>query len=157
MPDGIRAGRLDALEKMLFPHDGINPVSVRMLGWDQIREMANYKIEFESHTQTHVNMRFAGPTSVEREIRESKTEIEARIQREVTGFAYPYGQDLASYVGFEQYLRSQGFVYACNACSGSNSARSNLFSLYRAALPLTESPAVIHREIILRSIRSNED
>ena len=155
IPQAARAEKLDALERLLFSQGGFNPAPVKMLTWDQIREMAGNRIEFGAHTRTHINLRFAEPYMVEKEIRESKLDIEARIQREVTGFAYPYGKDLASYAPYEQFLRLQGFAYACNACSGSNSAGSNHFSLYRASLPLAESPAIIHRDIILQSIRDD--
>ncbi len=147
MPDRERTDKLDRLQELLFPRGDFVPEDSRVLTWQQIAEMASKRIDFESHSQTHVNIPTADLSTVEEEIRQSKAEIEQHTQREVTGFAYPYGKDLASYVAVEPVLRKHGFTYACNACRGSNSAGSNLYSLYRYSLPLTTSEALIGREL----------
>lgn len=147
LTDDERAERLAELQSLLFPDGDFDARDSRVLTWQQVREMAGGKIDFESHTRTHVHIPTAGLSVVEREIRDSKKDIERHTGRAVTGFAYPYGKDLSSYVPVERILRDHGFAYACNASPGTNSASSNIYSLCRRGLPLTRSASLIDREL----------
>jgi peptidoglycan/xylan/chitin deacetylase (PgdA/CDA1 family) len=157
MSDNERTETLDRFQKWLFPRGGFVPEDSRVVTWQQIREMARRKIEIESHTRTHIHIATTDISMVEDEIQRSKAEIEHHTQREVLGFAYPYGRDLASYVAVEPILRKHGFTYACNACQGSNGTSSDLYSLYRYSLPLTTSTSLINRELILSFTRRRPD
>jgi peptidoglycan/xylan/chitin deacetylase (PgdA/CDA1 family) len=157
MPDEVRGQKLSQLQELFFPRGDFTPNVERILTWAQVREMADNNIEFGSHTKTHINIPFTDSSTVEREIAESKSEIENKIQREVTGFAYPYGRALASYVAVEPILRKHGFTYACNACAGNNSTSSNPYSLCRGSLPLTTSVALINYTLFRGFTRSNEN
>jgi peptidoglycan/xylan/chitin deacetylase (PgdA/CDA1 family) len=144
MPDDTRLDKLSQLQDLLFPGGDFTADVGRVLTWAQVREMAGHQIEFGSHTETHVNIPFADTVTIEKEIADSKKKIEDKIQREVTGFAYPYGRALVSYRAIEPILIRLGFTYACNACSGNNSTSSNVYSLFRGSLPPTTSPALIN-------------
>lgn len=147
---------MERLERLFFPDGSFVPPMSTPLTWEQVREMTAGDVDFEAHTCNHINIRWADTVTIEREIERSKSEIEDRIQRPVRGFAYPYGKDLTSYVKAERILRDHGFLYACNAYTGNNDGSSNLYSLHRGALPLTDSPALIGRDLCLRFVRNNE-
>ncbi len=154
MPDGERARILERLQALLMPGVAYSPQPTPALTWDQIRRMAEDGIEFEAHTRTHVNLRYTQDAVAEREIMESKKEVEERLQRAVTGFAYPYGKDIESYHPAEAILAKNGFAYAVHAVSGSNSNRSNLSSLRRGSLAHSGSRAIAGRDLdILISTR----
>lgn len=146
-PDDARAEKLDRLQKLLFPRGDFVARDSRVLSWRHIEEMAGRGIDFESHSRTHIHIPTTDAAAVEGEILESKAEIERHTGREVAGFAYPYGKDLASYAAVEPILRKHTFAYACNAYPGTNSASSNPYSLHRYTLPLTTSSALINREL----------
>jgi len=57
-----------------------------------IKEMHSSKImEFGAHTMNHPNLLSLSPDMVSWEIRESKKQLEAALQTELSAFAYPYG------------------------------------------------------------------
>jgi peptidoglycan/xylan/chitin deacetylase (PgdA/CDA1 family) len=121
----------------------------RPLNWDQIREMSENGIRFGSHTRTHPNLRDCDASELERELLESRNEIEHKIEKPVTGFAYPYGQDIESYATAEPIMSRNGFSYACTAVPGNNDGESNLYLLLRETLPQTTSGTILDREISL--------
>ncbi len=133
----------------VFHYDISRHAPAEPLRWDQIGEMANNGIRFGSHTVSHLNMSRASLDVIEKEIVESKCEIENRVGTEVEGFVYPYGQDLGSYGRVEPILTAGGFRYACTAVPGINSAGSNLYALLRETLPLTDSRSLLGRELML--------
>ena len=149
MPDADRLPVLERLRQLLLPSDGRPVEPTRALTWDQILLMADHKIEFEAHTRTHINMKYTDATTAEREIVDSRDEIQNRLQREVTGFCYPYGKDIDAYRDFEPVLQRLGFSYAVNAVSGSNSERTNLYSLFRGTLPHSRSRSILGRYLAL--------
>lgn len=63
---------------------------LELMGWDDLRRLPA-TIEIGSHTVCHSDLVRLPATEVERELRQSRTEIEDRVGREVTAFAYPYG------------------------------------------------------------------
>ena len=58
--------------------------------WDEVRELRKAGIEFGSHTVTHPRLVELNWSDVERELRDSKTEMETQLGARVTTFAYPY-------------------------------------------------------------------
>ena len=71
-----------------------NEVHYRILTWDQVHEMANYGIEFGSHTCTHPELTTLAPERCWEEIVRSQADLRARLGRDVVSFCYPRG-DLA--------------------------------------------------------------
>jgi peptidoglycan/xylan/chitin deacetylase (PgdA/CDA1 family) len=121
----------------------------RPLSWTQIREMSTGNTRFGSHTCSHINIRHASLGSIEEEIVLSKAEIEGNIDSAVEGFAYPYGQDIASYGKVEPILSRNGFSYACTALAGNNRSDSNRYALLRETLPSTVSESLLKRDVLL--------
>jgi peptidoglycan/xylan/chitin deacetylase (PgdA/CDA1 family) len=71
--------------------DGLRHKSA-VLNWDQVREMASGGIEFGSHTVTHpVLSRVLDDSLLDRELVESRCEIQRQTSRQVVSIAYPVG------------------------------------------------------------------
>ncbi|MCK9483213.1 MAG: polysaccharide deacetylase family protein [Candidatus Marinimicrobia bacterium] len=58
---------------------------------EQLKEMADYGIEFGSHTITHPRLDTIGLDEAGREIHKSKEILEHHLNRQVKAFCYPYG------------------------------------------------------------------
>jgi len=67
---------------------GIQP----MLTWSQARDLAESGWDIGAHTRTHPDLRTLPTDSVEREIVESRTDIEEALGQRVESFAYPFGR-----------------------------------------------------------------
>ncbi|MBI5266874.1 MAG: polysaccharide deacetylase family protein [candidate division Zixibacteria bacterium] len=117
--------------------------------WAHINEMASHGIRFGAHTCLHPNLSYVDLETAEREIVESKRIIESHLGTEVSGFAYPYGYDVAGYQRFRPILEKHGFLYACTTgCSYVDSA-SDRYLLGRIGVPLSTSNAIIARTLTL--------
>jgi peptidoglycan/xylan/chitin deacetylase (PgdA/CDA1 family)/glycosyltransferase involved in cell wall biosynthesis len=87
----------------------LNQIQLRMLGWNEIKEMSNNEITIGAHTVTHPNLEQVDLETAKREISKSREEIEANIEKEVKYFSSPYGKDNEDIVNL---IRSMGFDYA---------------------------------------------
>lgn len=63
-----------------------------LMTWDQVKELADAGVEFGSHTVNHPDLTQLAPADLERELAESRREIERRTGREAAHFCYPYGK-----------------------------------------------------------------
>jgi len=61
------------------------------LSWDEVREMAGLGHEIGSHTATHPDMAQVTLEQARHELVESKDMLEAKLDRPVRWFAYPFG------------------------------------------------------------------
>lgn len=64
----------------------------RVLGWEQVHELAQAGWEIGAHTCTHPDLTKLTAGQLEHEIRGSRLEIEDRLGIAVTSFAYPFGR-----------------------------------------------------------------
>ena len=119
------------------------------LSWSQLEEMARSGIGVAAHTRSHTNLSFAATSLAEEEMAGSKREIEERLVTAVTGFAYPYGNDIEAYAKLVPHLKRLGFNYACTTSEGSNGIDSNPYLLQRISLPLVETESLLHRILYL--------
>jgi peptidoglycan/xylan/chitin deacetylase (PgdA/CDA1 family) len=62
-----------------------------MLSWDEITEMSDYGIWFESHAHRHCFMSQLSEDEARQELMESKAKIEGATGRKVNFFCHPYG------------------------------------------------------------------
>lgn len=82
-----------------------------LMSWEQIKELAAAGIDFGSHTVNHPDLTTLPPAEVERELAESKREIEQRAgQKVVEHFCYPYGK-------WNQAVRDATMHHYKSACS----------------------------------------
>jgi peptidoglycan/xylan/chitin deacetylase (PgdA/CDA1 family) len=63
---------------------------IECMTWDEVRELRKAGIEFGSHTVTHPKLVEMNWVDVERELRESRREMETQLGARVTTFAYPF-------------------------------------------------------------------
>jgi len=59
--------------------------------WPEVLEMQAHGIEMQSHTVNHVRLTDLDDAALERELGDSKRQLEARLGRPVTAVAYPFG------------------------------------------------------------------
>ena len=100
---------------------GISPA--RMLSKAEIREMADYGIEFGSHLCQHIHLTQYPPDRIRHELFSSKAMLEEFLKIEVFSVAYPFG-DYNEFV-----LRSAqeaGYAFGVTARIGTNSMANNL-------------------------------
>ena len=86
-----------------------------LMGWPQVREMADAGIVFGSHTLTHARLTRCSQRELEREVADSKKMIEDRTGRQVRHFCYPYGDCDDRVV---DAVREAGYVSACTTRKG---------------------------------------
>ncbi len=76
-----------------FTHDlQMGQTEFRALTWEQIRYWSDDAAEFHSHTCSHYDCGSTDPAALEKEIVESKRELESRLGKPVTAFAFPFGK-----------------------------------------------------------------
>lgn len=147
--DNRRKKIIDNLRYALCSDSAYKRTEVKPIIWDQISEMANAGIMFGAHTCSHINLSHVDIELARKEIAGSKREIEIRLGREIKGFAYPYGYDVAGYARFIPLLEELGFDYACTSWWGNNTNNSNLFQLFRNNLPPLKSRFLLKRELYI--------
>jgi peptidoglycan/xylan/chitin deacetylase (PgdA/CDA1 family) len=155
--DRERRELIDRLKVLLTKPGDLLPPQPDPLTWVEIRDMAVAGIRFGTHTCSHIDFCYADPMLIEKEIVDSKKEIELHINREVKGFAYPNGQDLAAYSKAEAILRRHNYAYACTACPGANGSQSDRFFLRRNTLPLTTSTTVLNGILAQQCVERNDN
>lgn len=99
-----------------------------LLGWDEVQEMANNGISFGSHTQTHLIMTQVPIDRASEETCNSKLEIEKRLKRPCTSFAYPNGdwnEDV------RDLLVEADYECACSLSTTLSKTNVDLYSLKR--------------------------
>lgn len=153
--DESRTTMLDALRNLLGSRGAGSAYSDASMSWHQIKEMADYGIEFGAHTCSHPNLSYVDLERAEREIVESRRILRERIKCDVPGFAYPYGYDVEGYKRFAPIFKKHDFLYAATSWWGYVDQNSDPFRLRRTGLPLTLSQAVLARSLALEYCRND--
>jgi peptidoglycan/xylan/chitin deacetylase (PgdA/CDA1 family) len=65
---------------------------MKIMTWDQARELSAGGVEFGAHTLAHPDLTTVDPSHVQAELVDSRRMIEDELQVEVRSFAYPYGR-----------------------------------------------------------------
>jgi peptidoglycan/xylan/chitin deacetylase (PgdA/CDA1 family) len=85
--------------------------TVPLMSWEQAFEMRDSGlVEFGSHTLRHPRLTAVDEALARKEIAESKAALEAKLGREVLGFAYPFG-DGADAPAIRRLAREAGYRY----------------------------------------------
>lgn len=71
--------------------DSEETIQEPLLSWDHIKEMADYGIDFQSHTHTHPSLPKLDAQKIKEEIVVSKEIMEKQLQKKVDFLCYPYG------------------------------------------------------------------
>ncbi len=107
-----------------------NPPNIprqEMLSWQEVEELSRSGVEFGAHTVSHRDLTAITHADAKREMADSKAEIEARIGREVTQFAYPYG----TCTGPVKHIASELFDAAYGTRLGRATADGDMHSIER--------------------------
>jgi peptidoglycan/xylan/chitin deacetylase (PgdA/CDA1 family) len=112
---------------------GIDPDAIDgrrwMLGWGEVRRMAEAGISFGSHGISHTVLTEFGPEEIRREVTASKDLMEKQIGKAVTTFAYPNG-DFDTTV--RELVAQAGYQGACaTGRSATVKGRPDLMALPR--------------------------
>lgn len=99
-----------------------------ILSWDEIREMCNNGITIGAHTVTHAILTKVSEEQAKYEIMQSKKDIEGKLQKAVTWFAYPNGDFSPETV---RLLREAGFRCAVTGIWKMITPREDLYQLGR--------------------------
>jgi len=98
----------------------LNRIQLRMLGWNEIKEMSDNDVTIGAHTITHPNLEQVDLETAKKEILRSREEIEQNIGKDVRYFASPYGKENEEIANL---VRSMGFDYAFGRLSSKRFVR----------------------------------
>lgn len=109
----------------------------KLLNKEQIIEMKNSGfVEFGSHTLSHVNLSTIDDIQLEKEIINSKKEVESIINDECEAFAYPYGKFDDKIVNM---VKKAGYANATVVKRGLFEKDDDIFTIKRLGVLGTES------------------
>jgi peptidoglycan/xylan/chitin deacetylase (PgdA/CDA1 family) len=134
---GERRATLQKLHQLLQP-EFIPPPRAHM-NWDEIRQVAKWRIEIGSHTRSHPILSQIAPSIVRQEVEGSKMVIENHLQSEVKSFAYPNGQETDFNHTVIQILKDVGYQQAGTTMAGVVTLASNPFILERMGIRQKDS------------------
>lgn len=128
LPPDERVARCDAIAaraKAKLPSD-------LMLTRAQLRELVGHGVHIGAHTVNHPILASTPPEQAQRDIRESKTELESLLQRPIESFAYPNGRPRRDYrQEHVEMVRNCGFSIALSTAHGFATRNSDLLQLPR--------------------------
>lgn len=107
------------------------PSEAAIVGWDEVKEMAEGGMTFGSHTASHCLLTEVDPKVVMEELRSSKASLEARLDRKIEHLAYPDGRVNPFIV---EAARACGYRSACTTAHSVNRIGGNLHLLGRELL-----------------------
>lgn len=107
----------------------------RMLATDEVRELADADgMTIGAHTVTHARLASESAVRQETEIRDSKTQLESIVDRNVIAFAYPFGEARDFDFHTVQLVRAAGYSNAVAVRDLAISRSSPLFALPRVGI-----------------------
>ncbi len=128
-----------------------------MLGWGQLRAMADAGMEIGSHSLTHPFMNALSPDAVRREFEDSKRILEDGLGRPVHVASLPRG---SAAPGMAAIVAELGYRAFCTSEPGLVSATTNPFDAPRIAIKWrTSAPFLLHvlagHRLTLATLRSS--
>jgi len=103
------------------------------LSWSEIKEMSNNAIDFGAHTVTHPILTRVSLEQAKYEIIQSKAEIENRLDKPVSTFAYPGGMSGHFNGQIIALPKQAGFKCAVTGIPGIVTQRTPMYELSRIA------------------------
>lgn len=107
----------------------------KMLNWQEVIEMSKNNIYFGAHTLTHPTLSKMELPEANREIYESKMEIEKRLGNKVKHFAIPNGKKEDFSGNLKQYCKDIGMDTVVSTETGLVSSQSDQYFLKRILPP----------------------
>ena len=112
-----------------------------LLTWSQVRELVAQGFEFGSHSINHPVLTQLSDAEAEREIAQSKAEIEGQTGARVRFFCYPYGR----WNDRVRRLVAKHYGGSCSAMLGSLTQGADRFVLPRLDAYYVRSPGMFRR------------
>ena len=109
----------------------------------QINEMLKNKFEFGSHTLTHVRTSSVDEKELEKEIANSKIQLEKSIKTNIDSFAFPKGKRSDIHPLAERYIKKAGYKAAFTTENGVIHQKCNRYDLNR--LGIRECPMFVFK------------
>ena len=114
----------------VWDHDlGIPPSA--LMNSDTVRRWHDSGMEVGSHTLDHPHLPELSPEIAVQQIRQSREELQALIDRPVTAFCYPYGEESAD---VRNMARQAGYTNATTTARGLARPDDDLFGLPRVTV-----------------------
>ncbi len=104
---------------------------LKMLNRSQIIEMSEYGIEFGSHTLSHADLSKEPEEKVKVELVDSKKILESKLGKEITSFAFPYGNCNET---VKQLAKETGYKFAYATDSAPLGLHEDLFQIRRIGI-----------------------
>jgi peptidoglycan/xylan/chitin deacetylase (PgdA/CDA1 family) len=118
-----------------FPHDLARYGSaIPTMTWKQVEALKRWTFGVGSHTQTHINCAKDDPRAVEREIIESKRDLERVLALKDCIFAYPYGGRGDFNDAWRERVRQIGYLGCLSAYGGCNRQEIDPFNVVRTGV-----------------------
>jgi peptidoglycan/xylan/chitin deacetylase (PgdA/CDA1 family) len=134
VPDSDRNAEINKLWALCGQEDAARLGEGLVLSWKDVQEMDRYGMSFGAHSVSHGILTRMRLELARNEIVESKRQLEDRLGRSVTCFAYPNGDYSAELV---QFVRTVGFKCAVSVLPCTPvSRRDDIYSLPR--IPVCE-------------------
>ena len=108
-----------------------------LMDWAQIAELAQQGIHFGSHSVTHPDLTRLSREEVERELRDSRAEIESRTGSPAMHFCYPYGR----WSPAVRDVACGHYRAACTTSARTLTAAADRFALPRVDVHYVRQPA----------------
>lgn len=102
---------------------------------EEIKEMADYGMEFGSHTQNHPDLSITPRDIARSEIENSKKDLEALIGKKIYFFCYPGGRYNSETLDL---VKNANYLMALTTKAGSNHSSANPFEVTRVRVSGTE-------------------
>ncbi len=119
-------------DQVPFPHDVAfgRPLATNTV--ESIQALADMGVEIGSHTMSHPDIgKLSDAASLQREIVDSKSEIESAIDKPVRYFAFPYGRQANLTAAAFELGKRAGYLGMCSAYGGYNEIGGDSFHLQR--------------------------
>lgn len=100
----------------------------KLLKTEQILEMHNKGIDFQSHTMTHPNLVDMNVDEIKNEIANSKISIEKLLNKKIVAFAYPYGNINEN---IKKLTSEIGYKYAISTDTGALHLEEDRYQIFR--------------------------
>jgi peptidoglycan/xylan/chitin deacetylase (PgdA/CDA1 family) len=107
------------------------PSRLEPLTWDDVGRLLELGHEVGSHTHTHPNLAALSHEELERELRDSKAELERRLGRSPVHFAAPYGDRARFTPDVSAAASATGYETCLTAQRGRNLVTTDPYALRR--------------------------
>lgn len=120
------------------------------LTWTEVAELQCAGMEFGSHTVNHPTLVELPWQEIERELSDSKSQIEQSLGSATSLFAYPYAfpeRNLAFVSRFRDLLAQAGYDNCVTTCIGRADAQSDVYALPRLPANSADDPRLLRSKL----------